>query len=149
MPNPLDDSPENSDTTVNDYNIKFTIGDEICSGLVPEKIFCNAPLAINTRYGLVARIFTRTGFRDTEPIFIENEVHPLELMSPMVIAYGSVGSVALISLMVLICCFQSGKNKRRLLKEKKEAAEADENLLSFTSYCVIDKHPLPRKNYDE
>ena len=28
-----------------------------------------------------------------------------------------------------------------------EAAEADENLLSFTSYCVIDRNPKP-KIYD-
>jgi hypothetical protein len=149
LPNPLNDSSGSSKFNLNDYNIKFTIGDEICSGLDSDRRFCNGPLATNTRYGLFARIFTRAGFRDTQAIYIEDVVHPFELVSPMIAVAGSATLIVLLSLIILVCCLQSAKKKRRLLKEKKAAAEADENLLSFTSYCVLDKNPLPRKSYDE
>lgn len=145
LPNPATHSNESN---INDYSIKFTIGDEICSNLAEEKKYCNGPLTPLTKYGIMARIFTEHGFRDTDPVYIQIEVSPMELISPKTIVAGSVSAIILMSLIILLCCVWSNKKKQKLLKEK-QAAEADENLLSFTSYCVIDKNPLPRKNYDD
>jgi hypothetical protein len=133
---------------MNDYSIKFTIGGEICSNLAEEKKYCNGPLAAYTKYGIMARIFTENGFRDTKPVYVQIDVSPMELISPKTIVYGAVSSLIFVSLIILLCCIWNGKKKEKKIKEK-EAAEADENLLSFTSYCVIDKNPLPRKSYDD
>lgn len=148
--NPLQHSNEDLKSGINDYNVKFTIGDEICSGSASEKEYCNGPLPINQKYGVMARVFTSSGFRDTSPIYIELLVNPLQLIAPATIVYASVTVLVLLSLVILLCCVCRGqsKKKKEALK-KRQAAEADENLLSFTSYCVIDKNPLPRKSYGE
>lgn len=146
LPNPLNGA---FDMLLNDYTIKFTIGAEKCSELARDRQYCNAPLPPNIQYGLIARVFTANGFRDTEPAYIEIVLNPLKEISPETIVYSSVSVALVISLIILLCCiWNRNKKKQKLLKEK-QAAEADENLLSFTSYCVIDKNPLPRKNYDE
>lgn len=147
LPNPLKEIDEDGEETFNDFNVKFTIGDEICSNFEIEKKHCNGQLSPNTKYGLIARIFTSHGFRDTDPVYINIEVNLVKLMSPNAIVYGSVSFVILLSLVVFLCCIWSHRAKSYKLKKEKEAAEADENLLSFTSYCVIDKNPLPRKTY--
>lgn len=149
LPNPLNEIKEVSEESLDDFNIKITIGDEICSNLAYGKKYCNGQLSPNTKYGLIARVFTSNGFRDTEPVYIDIQVNPLKLISPNAIVYGSVSSVILLSLLVLLCCIWSNRANKRTLKKEKEAAEADENLLSFTSYCVIDKNPLPRKTYED
>lgn len=96
----------------------------------------------------MARVFTAEGFRDTEPVFIEIKIDPLKLVAPKIIVYSSVSFIILLSLTVILCCIFSNKKKKKIVKAK-EAAEADENLLSFTSYCVMDKRTLPKKSYDE
>lgn len=146
LPNPLKGI---FDMMLNDYSIKFTIGAESCSNLADDKKFCNAPLPPSLEYGLIARVFTKRGFRDTEPVYIEIVLNPLKQISPEAIVYSSVSAVFLLSLIILLCCIWSSKKKKRKLIKEKQAAEADENLLSFTSYCVIDKKPMPRKKYGE
>lgn len=148
LPNPLIEPIGTEDTDLNDYSIKFTIGEEICSNLAIDKKYCNSQLKPNT-YGLMARIYTSNGFRDTVPVYIEIQLDPLKLISASTIVYSAVILIVLLSLLVLFCCIWSSKAKKKRILREKQAAEADENLLSFTSYCVIDKNPLPRKNYDD
>lgn len=149
LPNPINFSLNNSLEKLDDYNIKFTIGGEICSNKVSSSRFCNDYLEPNTRYGIIARVFTENGFSDTEPVFISIKSTSMKFISPATIALSSIVLVAVLSLLVLVFCIFSNRKKKNKSKKIKEAAEADENLLSFTSYCVIDKHPLPRKNYDD
>lgn len=139
---PLDDLDE--------FNIKFTIGEEFCSNVGPERKYCNGHLEPNT-YGVMARIFTENGFRDTEPVIIEIKPKTLKFLSPTFASLGAILVVLIISLIALLLCVICKRRDKRRKKTKKlkQAAEADENLLSFTSYCVIDRNPLPRKNYDE
>lgn len=137
MPNPLNDPTNES---LDSYSVKYVIGDGNCSD--PDKV-CNDRL-IPEKYGLIARVFTRDGYRDTEPIFFEIGMSFTEIVSPEQIVYGSVGLMGLLSLVLLISCCMTHKKKQNILKKKKEAAEADENLLSFTSYCVLDKNPKPK-----
>lgn len=148
LSNPLTELNETDDTDPNDYSIMFTIGDEICSNLAVDGKYCNAQLSPNT-YGLMARIFTSAGFRDTHPVYIEFQLNPFKIVSPNTIVYGSVSMLILLSLIAFLCCALSNNTKKKKLVKEKQAAEADENLLSFTSYCVIDKNPLRRKNYDD
>lgn len=129
---------------IDEFNVKFTIGKETCSD---EAKYCNSPLPANTKFGIIARMFTESGYRDTNPIYIQTNASSMQLVSHQAIVYGSICSLVLVSLMILLCCAWCSKKKKITIKEK-EAAEADENLLSFTSYCVIDKKPLPRKNYE-
>lgn len=130
------------------HNVKFAIGDEICSNLPEDRKYCNFQLRPN-KYGLMARIFTKNGFRDTQPVYIEILLDPYKLISPNTVVYGSVSVVIILSLIVLLCCIWSNNAKKKRILKEKQAAEADENLLSFTSYCVIDRNPLPRKKYDD
>jgi hypothetical protein len=65
------------------------------------------------------------------------------------IVIGCVVVVVLVSLIIgLICCWMI-KRQRKLKAKSKELAETDENLLSFTSYCVVDKNPLPKSQFDQ
>lgn len=128
--------------------MKFSIGSEICTDLAEEKKYCNGLLAAYTEYGIIARLFTENGFRDTNPVYIQIKASPMELVSPKLIVYGSVSLLILVSLIILLCCLWFNKKEKKIVKEK-EAAEADENLLSFTSYCVIDKSPMPKKSYHD
>lgn len=148
IPSPLFEANETANFVMDDYSIKFTLGDENCLNSRVEKKYCNAPLPANT-YGLMARIFTNNGFRDTQPVYIEVQLNPFKLIPPITIVYGSISALVLLSLIVLLCCVRSSKSKKKKLVKEKQAAEADENLLSFTSYHVFDKNPLPRKNYDD
>ncbi|CRK94349.1 CLUMA_CG007863, isoform A [Clunio marinus] len=147
LPNPLDEL-KSSDNLWNEFNIKFTIGDEICSNSETEKRYCNGQLPVDYTYGIIARVFTKDAFRDTEPAFIAIRPNLLAKFPSHGIVYGSVGALILISFITLLCCLWSnGKKKKRI--KMKQAAEADENLLSFTSYCVFDKNPLPRKKFTD
>lgn len=137
-----------NDTSFDDYSIKFTIGSETCSDLAEEKKYCNGPLRAFTKYGIMARIFTENGFRDTDPVYVQIDVSPMELFSPKTIVISSIAALLILSLIILLICICSSKKEKKLIKEK-QTAEADENLLSFTSYCVIDKNPLPRKSYKD
>lgn len=135
--------------------MKFTIGDQICHEIKFDDKFCNDRLSGDMIFGIMARLFTANGFRDTQPIFVRfgdylitAEEEKEQLVEPIIVVCISAGSLIILSFVVLLACISSRKRKQRLRKEK-EAAEADENLLSFTSYCVIDKNPLPRKNYDD
>jgi hypothetical protein len=145
LPNPVEAFNESA---IDDFSVRFTIGKEVCSDLVESKNYCNGPLPAYTKFGLIARLFTENGYRDTQPIYLQITPSPLELLSPKTIVAGCVGSLLIFSLLLLVCCTWCSKTKKKPTKEK-EAAEADENLLSFTSYCVIDKNPLPRKSYDD
>lgn len=151
MANPLSHSREIVDGRLDDYSVKFTLGDEICLNSSGAPEYCNGELALNTQYGVMARVFTKDGFRDTEPVYIEIKVNPLKLVPSEIYVYSSVGFMMVMSLAILLCCcVRNMQKKKELEREKQAAAESDENLLSFTSYCVIDKNPLPRKkNYDD
>lgn len=145
IPNPIE---EFNETLIQDFGIKFSIGSEICNELVDKKKYCNGQLVSNTNYGLLARLFTENGYRDTEPVIIRIDAVPEELISPKTFVACSVTALILCSLIIILCCAWCSKKDKKPEKEK-EAAEADENLLSFTSYCVIDKNPLPRKSYSD
>jgi hypothetical protein len=95
----------------------------------------------------MARIFTADGFRDTSPVYFNTKFEESPLMSPVVMVTGSLTSIILISLLICLCCWWSLR-KQKKFKKKKEAAETVDNLLSFTSYCVIDKNPTPRGQFD-
>lgn len=134
---------------MNEYNLKFTLGDEHCPYVGVENQYCNGPLSpLMQSYGIIARVFTSEAFRDTEPVFIEASIDPLKLVSPTFIVYTSISVLILSSLIAVLCCILCGRKKRKIVKAK-EAAEADENLLSFTSYCVFDKTPTLKKVYNE
>ena len=148
LPNPLIEQNINDGSVVEDYSIKFMIGDEICANIDDDRKYCNVYLSPN-KYGLMARLFTNNGYRDTQPVYIDVQLDPYKLISPNTIVYGSVSAVIFLSLIILLCCLWSNKAKKKKLLKEKQAAEADENLLSFTSYCVIDKNPIPRKKYDD
>lgn len=136
---------------MNDYTTKFTLFDE---HELREKIG-NDQLVGGTKLGIMARMFTANGFRDTQPIFLDFSDSPKTaetkeaIIPPILVVLIVISSLVLMSLLVLLACVCSSRKKKQRLKREKEAAEADENLLSFTSYCVIDKNPLPRKKYND
>lgn len=142
--NPLDHDSEIETADLEAFSVKFTLGDNKCSDL-PKK--CNRPLIPGTMYGLMARVYTKDGYRDTTPIFFKTKNSQPFPFSPLVIVAGSTFLILMISLVICICCCWSLKKQKKLKKEK-EAAETVENLLSFTSYCVIDKNPTPRNQFD-
>jgi hypothetical protein len=148
LPNPITQSSEIGDESLNDFNIKFVIGNENCAAVVltVEKQFCNGEL-LPGRFALIARVFTDNGFRDTEPVIFDVDLSVSDLLSAKTMAVIFMAFIILLSLITAVCCCMSHRRKQKILKKKKEAAEADENLLSFTSYCVIDRHPKP-KIYD-
>lgn len=146
LPNPID--LEQVQESLSDYNLKFTLGEEHCSVFGFENQYCNAPLSSKQSYGVIARVFTADAFRDTEPVFIDAVVKPLMLISTNVIVYSAISVLIFSSLIVVLCCIWCGREKKKVLKAK-EAAEADENLLSFTSYAVFDKTPTLRKVYND
>ena len=122
------------------------IGDENCSKKTKGS-YCNGPLLPGIEYGLMARIFTENTFRDTSPIFFRIKHENIPQMSPIVMAASSLGFLIFLSIFVcLFCCCSMRRQKK--LKKKKEAAETVDNLLSFTSYCVIDKSPARRGQFD-
>ncbi|KAL7041862.1 hypothetical protein ACKWTF_000928 [Chironomus riparius] len=129
------------------FKVQFVLGDEDC---IESDEICNIPLnCFNCTYGLMARVYTNTGYRDTQPVYFETRPStPYVNLQTFLVVGGSFFGVLLLSLTVcMICCMNMRKNKQKLKKKKKQAAEADDNLLSFTSYCVIDKNPTP-KVYD-
>lgn len=133
---------------MDDYNLKITLGDARCPYVGAENLYCNAPLASELNYGIIARVFTSHGFRDTEPVFIEGAIDAKRLVSPSVVIYCSISLLIFSSLVAVLCCIWCSRKKRKVLKAK-EAAEADENLLSFQSYCVFDRTPTLKKVYNE
>lgn len=140
-----------NENSLDDFTLKFTLGAENCWELEEEKKYCNGPLSPGEKYGMMIRVFTDSGFRDTKPVFIEIDTGPMKLLSKKEIIYGSITGavtvVLIISALIGYVCVR--KSKKKITMKEKEAAEADENLLSFTSYCVIDKNPQPRKSYDD
>lgn len=145
LQNPLDHDNEVVSSDLNEYNIKFVLGDGKCS---QESVYqyCNKPLLAGVEYGVFARIFTKDAFRDTQPIYFETKSNESPF-APTIIIAGSLSLLIFISILISICCWLSIK-KQRKSKKKKESAETVENLLSFTSYCVIDKNPSPRNQFD-
>lgn len=141
--NPLIDDVNNSE------EFTFILGNGDCSVTEDSNDdYCNGPLASNTKYFVIARIFTSSGFRDTEPIFMETSenVH-------MIIRKGAILAGLLIifilfaSTLILVCCLCSRK-KRKIKNRRKACNKTDNNLLSFTSYCVVDRNnenTLPKK----
>lgn len=142
FPNPITQSHQIGDENANDYNIKFVIGNENCEAVVltVSKSFCNGELK-HGKYAIIARVFTDEGFRDTKPVHIEVRMRFDTLVSTSTIVCSAVGLILFMSLLIAVCCYMSHQKKEKLEKKRKEAAEADENLLSFTSYCVIDRNP--------
>jgi len=150
QPNPM--SAANADVAEDEFNLKFVLGSDLCTDLAQDKKYCNGRLQPNTRYGIIARTFTSNGYRDTSPVFIGLQGNVVAIASPRVLLMGSALILTLISIsIIVICCCCNSKRQKKLREKKKaqEAAEADENLLSFTSYCVIDRTPLPRKHFDD
>lgn len=95
--------------------------------------------------GLILRIFTEKGFRDSDIALIEFQEYPqissiLGIFKPIHIVLATVILIVVLTIITLICCCAC--DKRRHTKKHIEPVEADENLLSFTSYCVIDRHPV-------
>lgn len=130
------------------YKVQFVLGDEDC---LESDETCNPPLnCFNCTYGLIARVYTSHGFRDTQPVYFETRPNtPYVNLETILVVAGSFLGILILSITVsLICCMNTRKNKKKLKKKKKQAAEADDNLLSFTSYCVIDKNPTPKHVYD-
>lgn len=146
LQNPLDHDNEVVSSDLNEYNIKFVLGDGKCS---QESVYqyCNKPLLSGVEYGVFARIFTKDAFRDTQPIYFETKSNESLPFAPTIIIAGSLSLLIFISILISICCWLSIK-KQRKSKKKKESAETVENLLSFTSYCVIEKNPSPRNQFD-
>lgn len=144
LQNPLDHDIEIESSKLDVYNIKYILGDGKCS---TNKQYCNGPLQPATEYGLIARIFTKDGFRDTEAIYFETKAKSSFPFSPMVFVAMCLSALILVSILIAICCWVSIRRQRKM-KKKKEAAETVDNLLSFTSYCVIDKNPTPRNQFD-
>lgn len=146
--NPLDYKNELNSKELDVFNLKYILGEEKCTQFSTAKNFCNRPLRSGERYGLMARIFTKDAFRDTQPVYFETKMEtPILLTAPIVIASGAILSLILISTLIASICWWNIKRERKL-KKKKAAAETDENLLSFTSYCVIDKNPVSRNQFD-
>jgi hypothetical protein len=150
LKNPLTYNEEFNSSALNNYTTKFTIGEEKCNRFaIKNKEICNVKLMSDTSYGLMARIFTSHGFRDTAPIYFKTFDESLWLPTePVIIASASIVSIVLISVIIVTTCWWHNKRQRKIRK-KKEAAETVENLLSFTSYCVIDKNPLPKNQFDQ
>jgi hypothetical protein len=147
LQNSLDHDSEIDLSNLEAFNVKYTLGDKKCSEFSTSQHYCNRPLMSGVKYGLMARVYTKDAFRDTTPIFFETKTRQPLPFSPLVIVAGSTFILLMISLVICICCCWSLKKQKKLKKEK-EAAETVENLLSFTSYCVIDKNPTPRSQFD-
>lgn len=147
LPNPLITRWKTSSTPVDsdEFDIKFTIGDGKCNELVDEEKVCNLPLPTGTRIGLMLRVYTDNGFKDSDE-FTYLDYLPVSSASYLTptnsVALVLCGIVAL-SFMICICCCSA--KKKETIKEESQV-EADENLLSFTSYCVIDKNPSKHSN---
>ncbi|KAG5684087.1 hypothetical protein PVAND_013336 [Polypedilum vanderplanki] len=153
LQNPLDYNEEiELKKDLNVYNTSFTLGEGKCSKqLFKQSKNCNGPLKPNESYGLVARIFTKDAFRDTEPVYFEtrNNFHiALIFQAIPVIVIGCVIIALLISLLTCVICCWMTRRQKKIKKKEKEAAEAAESLFSFTSYCVVDKNPIPKTQFD-
>lgn len=146
LQNPLDHDSEVDSSDLDVFNIKFILGDGKCPRDSAHQ-YCNKPLLPGVEYGVFARIFTKDAFRDTQPIFFETKSSESLPFGPTLIIAGSLSALILISILISLCCWLSIKRQRKS-KKKKESAETVENLLSFTSYCVIDKNPTPRNQFD-
>lgn len=97
----------------------------------------------------MARVFTSNGYRDTEPVYFDIKPQsPLLDPNTLYAVAGSMIILFLVSAIVCLLCYISIKRHKKKMKKKKEAAETVENLLSFTSYCVIDKNPTPKHQFD-
>lgn len=141
FPNPLTGDAKDSE------EFSFILGNEQCA--VTEESsdeYCNGPLASNTKYVVIARIFTSSGFRDTEPIFMQTNENFSSLITKGAILAGIlIVLILIISTLILACCLCSRK-KRKIKNKRKASVKTDNDLLSFTSYCVVDRnHTLPKK----
>lgn len=149
LPNPLMTQWKTTTTTIStvsdEFDIKFTIGDGRCNELVEEGKTCNPPLPRDMRIGLMLRVYTENGFKDSdEIIFLDYQpVSSASILTPTnSVAFVLLG-IIILSFVICICCCSA--KKKETIKEESQV-EADENLLSFTSYCVIDKNPSKHSN---
>lgn len=133
---------------LNNFDVKLSLGFENCDEPENDKFYCNGPLKPKTKYGMMARVYTSEGFRDTKPVTFITHGDFMSQMSTQMIFVATTGWVIFLSLIIMICCCCCSvmKKQRKQKVKKREAAETVENLLSFTSYCVIDRNPVPRKN---
>ena len=128
----------------------FTLGNGDCFITVKsdEDDYCNGPLASNTKYVVIARIFTSSGFRDTEPIFMETSENYNNLVTKNAILAGILIVLILIASTIVLACCLCSRQKQKIKNKRKASVRTDNDLLSFTSYCVVDRHPentLPKK----
>ncbi|CAO1305853.1 unnamed protein product [Diamesa serratosioi] len=139
--NPLIDDDDNDS-----QEFTFILGNGDC--FVTEESdddYCNGPLASNTKYVVIARLFTSSGFRDTEPIFMETRENCSNLITKGALLAGFLIILILVaSTLILACCLCSRK-KRKIKNKRKTSVRTDNDLLSFTSYCVVDRNTLPKK----
>lgn len=140
LPNPLEPSTLLSDHS-DAFNVKYTIGDGECRISQNNEQICNPPLPLNSIIGVILRVHTENGFKDSKEILYLNyeSSFPETLTATGIILCGLI--VLFITICILCCC--SKKNKEII--EEESPMETDD-LLSFTSYCVIDKNPAKHSN---
>lgn len=159
LTNPLnyeDEIDSASDEKLNLYNVKFILGEEKCiKQFFKSDQYCNEPLAPNVNYGLMARIYTNDAFRDTDPVYFKTNGLSETFMYlnmtkiPAIIVACLLLAMVVSTIMTILCCWSIKRQRKIEKKRKKESAETVENLLSFTSYCVIDKNPTPKTQFDQ
>lgn len=142
FPNPL-----NSEVDHDSEDFSFTLGNGECS-ITEESSddYCNGPLVSNTKYVVIARIFTNSGFRDTEPIFMETSENFNILITKGALIAGVLIILILVSSTLILACCLCSRQKRKIKNKRKASVRTDNDLLSFTSYCVVDRNTtLPKK----
>lgn len=127
----------------------FILGNGECS--ITEESddeYCNGPLVSNTKYVVIARIFTSSGFRDTEPVFMQTSANFNILITNGAILAGILIVLILVSSTLILACCLCSRKKRKIKNKRKASVKTDNDLLSFTSYCVVDRNhdnTLPKK----
>lgn len=80
-------------------SLRFIVGTEQCHW---REDYCNGALKKSTRYALMARVFTRSGFSDTNPIFFKTDKRTD--MLPLIVL-GSILFPLLLTIgLIIICC---------------------------------------------
>lgn len=139
LPNPLDPSTAILDQS-DDFNVKYTFGNGECIVQNNETI-CNPPLPLNSRVGIILRVHTENGFKDSKEILYLNceSSFPETLTATAIILGGLM--ILFITICILCCC---SKRDKKIIED--ESPVETDDLLSFTSYCVIDKNPSKHSN---
>lgn len=132
-------------SNANEFDIKFTLGNGKCSELVDTEITCNPPLPYDMRIGVVLRVYTENGYKDSNDIvFLDFELlNESIFFTPNIAVIIVLSGIIILSIIICVCCCSA--RQKEIVKDESQV-EADENLLSFTSYCVIDKNPAKHSN---